>query len=120
MLKNVNLLMCGVLCLSGSALADMPDEQVVEVEHLLAYVENSDCTFIRNGDQHAAADSLAHILKKYDYYRNDIDSTEDFIAYSATKSILSGKYYKVECDGEKMVNTSDWLLSELGRFRQSR
>ncbi len=120
MLKNMSLLLCGLLYLGGSAIADVPDDQVVEVDHLLAYVESSGCTFIRNGDQHTAADSVSHILKKYDYYRDDIKSTEDFIRYSATKSILSGKYYTVSCAGEATINTSDWLLSELERFRASR
>ena len=75
MLKNVSLLFCGLLCLCGSVIADVPGNQVVEVEHLLAYVESSGCTFIRNGDQHAAADSVSHIQKKYDYYRDDIENT---------------------------------------------
>jgi len=117
MLKNLSLLLCGLLCLSGSVIADVPDEQVVEVEHLLAYVENSRCTFIRNGDQHAAADSVSHIMKKYDYYRDDIKTTEDFISYSATKSILSGKYYTVTCPGGETQRTQDWLLAELKRYR---
>jgi hypothetical protein len=101
-----------------SAHADVPDDQVVEVVHLLAYVESSGCTFIRNGDQHAAADSVSHIQKKYDYYRDDIENTEDFIRYSATKSVLSGKYYTVRCPGQKAMRTQDWLMAELKHYRE--
>ena len=99
-------------------MADVPADQVAEVEHLLAYVENSGCTFIRNGDQHDAADSLSHILKKYDYYRDDIKTTEDFISYSATKSILSGKYYTVSCRGQVAMRTQEWLTAELKHYRE--
>lgn len=120
MLKNVIWLLCGLLCQAGLAIADVPAEQVAEVEHLLAYVENSGCTFIRNGDQHAAADSVSHILKKYDYYRDDIKTTEDFIRYSATKSVLSGKYYTVTCPGREMMRTQDWLMAELMQYREER
>ena len=118
MFNNVRLLFFGLLYLSGSAIADVPDNQVVEVEHLLTYVENSGCTFIRNGDQHAAADSVTHIMKKYDYYRDDIKTTEDFISYSATKSVLSGKYYKVRCPGQETMRTQDWLMTELKHYRE--
>ena len=118
MLKNPGLLLCGLFCLSGSAMADVSADQVAEVEHLLAYVENSGCTFIRNGDQHDAADSLSHILKKYDYYRDDIKTTEDFISYSATKSILSGKYYTVSCPEQEVMRTQDWLTAELEHYRE--
>jgi len=117
MLKNLCLLLCGLLCHNGFAIADVPDDQVSEVEHLLAYVENSGCIFIRNGDQHSAADSVSHIMKKYDYYRDDIKTTEDFISYSATKSVLSGKYYTVNCPGSETQRTQDWLLAELERYR---
>jgi len=119
MLKNVNLLFCGLL-FCGLAIADVPAEQVVEVEHLLAFVESSGCTFIRNGDQHAATDSVSHIQKKYDYYRDDIENTEDFIRYSATKSVLSGKYYTVRCPGQEIMRAQDWLMAELEHYRESR
>ena len=118
MLRNVSLLLYGLLYLGGSAIADVPDDQVVEVEHLLAHVESSGCTFIRNGDQHAAADSVSHILKKYDYYRDDIENTEDFIRYSATKSVLSGMYYTVSCPGQATMRTQDWLMLELRYYRK--
>ena len=117
MLRNVSLLLYGLLYLGGSAIADVPDDQVVEVEHLLAHVESSGCTFIRNGDQHAAADSVSHIMKKYDYYRDDIKNTEDFISYSATRSVLSGKYYTVSCPGQETMRTQDWLMAELKHYR---
>ncbi len=99
------------------ALADVPTEQVKEVEHLLAYVKNSGCIINRNGSDHPAEKGVSHIESKYDYFRDDIKSTEDFIEYSATKSTMSGDYYTVTCPGENTIRTQDWLLAELKSFR---
>jgi hypothetical protein len=107
-----------ILGLLSTARADVPDSQRHEVEHLLGFVAHSGCTLIRNGSRHDAAEAVDHILKKYDYFRDDIHSTEDFIAYSATKSTLSGRQYRVECPGRASLSSSEWLLQELARYRR--
>jgi len=99
------------------ALADVPPEQVREVSHLLDFVRNSQCIINRNGTDYPAEKGVAHIEKKYDYFRDDINSTEDFIEYSATKSTMSGDYYTVTCPGKQTIKTQDWLLEELQQFR---
>jgi hypothetical protein len=90
---------------------------VKEVTHLLAFVENSACIINRNGSDYPAEKGVSHIEMKYDYFRDDIQSAEEFIEYSATKSTISGKYYMVTCPGKPPVKTEDWLLAELNRFR---
>ena len=105
------------LFIINTANADVPSDQVKEVNHLLAFVKNSGCIINRNGIDHPADKGVSHIESKYDYFRDDIKSTEDFIEYSATKSTMSGDYYMVTCPGEKTITTQDWLLTELQRFR---
>ena len=61
-----------------------------------------------------------HIEKKYDYFRDDITSTEEFIEYSATKSTMSGDFYMVSCPGKEAIRTQDWLMDELKRFRREK
>ena len=90
-----------------------------EIEHLLQYIDTSDCSFIRNGKSHDSTDAGAHIRKKYDYVKGRIKTTEDFIRYAATKSSMSGRPYQVICNNEKMA-TAEWLTRELARFRSSR
>ena len=102
---------------SDVASADVPADRLVEVNHLLAYVKHSGCIINRNGSDHAAEKGVSHIESKYDYFRDDIKSTEDFIQYSATKSTMSGDYYTVTCPGENTIRTQDWLLTELKSFR---
>jgi len=108
-----------LLCLfiNNIAFADVPANQVKEVNYLLAFVKDSGCIINRNGSDYPAEKGVSHIKKKYDYFRNDIKSAEDFIEYSATKSTMSGKYYTVICPGNEAMKTRDWLLAELKKIR---
>ena len=89
----------------------------VEIEHLINYVASTKCEYERNGDMYNGEQAVKHINRKYHYFADDIKTAEDFIKYSATKSELSGKYYKLHCPGEEMLNSEDWLLNELKRYR---
>ena len=97
--------------------ADVPEAERSEVRHLLEYLRNSDCEMERNGTRHSGADAYAHVNRKYEYFREKITSTEMFIEYAATKSTMSGEYYRVYCPDDPPVRTRDWLLEELRRFR---
>jgi len=88
-----------------------------EIAHLLAYIGQSDCIFIRNGKEHDSAEGLEHIRMKYDHVKKRVDSAEDFIAYAASKSSLTGKIYRVRCGVEETA-TGEWLRAELERLRQ--
>ena len=112
-----HLLTTLLLTFSVNAIADVPPEQKPEVEHLLAFVQQSDCVMIRNGDEHEGEKAASHIKKKYDYFADDISTTESFIEYSATKSTMSGKYYTVRCPDGTEMRSQDWLLEELKIFR---
>ena len=112
------LIVC-VFFLVGTVNADVPPNQVNEVNHLLEFVKNSACTINRNGTAHLAKKSAGHIENKYVYFRDDIKSTEDFIELSAAKSTMSGDYYMVMCPGKKTIKTQDWLLTELQKYRSN-
>ncbi len=114
MLRHL-FLACLLLC--NIANADVPAVQVKEVNHLLAFVRNSGCIINRNGTDHPADKGISHIENKYDYFRDDISSTEEFIEMSATKSTMSGDFYMVICPGKKTIKTKDWLFEELNKYR---
>ena len=86
-----------------------------EIASLLLFIEQSECTFIRNGKHYDALKAREHIEKKYTYYKERITTAEDFILYSATKSSITGEPYMVICNGVNMV-TSDWLNTELAEL----
>jgi len=88
-----------------------------EIGHLLNYVKTTDCSYERNGKRHSGIEAYKHIKRKSDYYEDEIESAEDFIQYSATKSKMSGKYYLIHCPSQPVVKSRDWLLIELAKFR---
>lgn len=101
----------------GPVNADVPTAQKAEVEHLLNFVEQSACLINRNGKVHGGVAAAAHIKKKYAYFKDEIETSEQFIELSASKSTLSGKYYTVQCGEGEQVRTREWLLDELARYR---
>lgn len=87
-----------------------------EIASLLLFVEQSECTFIRNGKHYDALGAKEHIEKKYTYFKDRITTAEDFILFAATKSAITGEPYRVICNGVNMA-TSDWLKEELAELR---
>lgn len=108
-----------LLLSSGVAKAGVEPSVQQEIDYLLRYVENTDCTYDRNGSLHTGQEAVEHIRNKYDYFRDDIETAEDFIRLSASKSTFSGRYYKVICPGVEAVKSQDWLLKALKDFRAS-
>ena len=110
---------CAVILLvaPSSVFADVPVSQRAEVEHLFEYVRTSKCQIERNGQLYAAAAAQEHMQKKYEHFRDEIDSTEKFIDLVASRSELSKKPYLVRCGSKMAMPTRGWLLAELARFR---
>ena len=105
-----------VLCVDVRAVVSDTDSH--EVQHLLEYLRTSGCAMERNGEKYDSEDAYSHVKKKYDYFRSRIQSSEDFIEYSASKSTMSSKYYLVHCDAQPAMRTRDWLLEELHDYRE--
>jgi hypothetical protein len=108
-----------LLAQSTTCRADVPQEQVPEVAHLLSFVSASDCRLIRNGRESSNAAAVKHIQRKYRYFRDAITDTESFIELAASRSTSSGEDYRVACPGKSAENSGDWLMRELKRFRSA-
>ena len=93
---------------------DFQAAQTLEIQHLLKFVSESGCTFIRNGSKHTPKEAAEHIKNKYEYYK---DSAEKFIELSATQSTLTKKKYMIKCPGEEVMENQKWLLKELNSLR---
>ena len=87
------------------------------IDYLLEFVAESNCTFIRNDEEHDSKYAAEHIKKKYDYFKDKIDTPEEFIELCATKSLMSGRPYMVRCKGDRKISTADWLKAELDDYR---
>jgi hypothetical protein len=87
------------------------------VDYLLDYVGKSNATFIRNGVSHTPAEALAHIKAKYEHFKPQIKTPEDFIRLSASKSLLTGQPYLVHPPGGKEMHLDVWLTEALRKYR---
>ena len=87
------------------------------IHYLLTYIKNSDCIFIRNGKEHTAKEAVVHILKKYDHFKDEIKTPEDFIRLTASKSLMSGKPYWIKTTDGKKIKSENWLLKALELYR---
>lgn len=123
-LKPVGLFFLLLVSLIGfyakDSLADVPPHQVKEVNHLIEYVQNTSCLLERNNKKYKGKDVVVHIIRKYNYFRDKIKSTEDFIEYSTSKSEISGKRYVAYCEGSEPVDGFTWLMSELKSYRENK
>jgi hypothetical protein len=88
-----------------------------EINHLLTFIRTSGCHFIRNDQSHDGHKAESHIKRKYGHFKERIKTAEDFIAYAATRSTVSGRLYRVRCKGQEWP-THEWLQKELSTFRK--
>ena len=113
-MKILKFIALAVLLQSGVLFADTSQE----IGHLLGFVESSPCQFDRNGTIHTGPEARDHMTMKYEHYRAKVKTAEDFIKYSATKSMMSGKKYRIHCPASETVDAGDWLLAELRDYRK--
>ena len=88
------------------------------IQYLLDFVNSSECRFYRNNKEHTAGEAAAHMQKKYNHFKKDIKTGEDFIRRTATKSLISGKLYYVKLKDGKTITSEAWLLEALKDYRQ--
>ena len=89
-----------------------------EVVYLLSWVAQSDCTFVRNGDDHPADEAADHLEMKYNRVRRWIDDADEFIDRIASGSSISGRTYLVRCPGVAEQASRDWLTGALRQHRE--
>jgi hypothetical protein len=89
-----------------------------EIAYLLDTVRHSSCTFIRNGKDYDGAAAADHITAKYEHFKSEIRTTEDFIDRAATKSEMTGEPYRLRCDGQPTATAADWLRAMLAAHRK--
>ena len=87
-----------------------------EIAYLIDFIRHSSCTFIRNGSEYSGGEAADHIQAKYDHFKDEIKTVEDFITQAASKSIMSGKPYEVRCEGKTMP-AADWIRAEDASYR---
>ncbi len=121
MLRNT-LFGISCLALAATASADEPDDTTrAEINQLIAYLQQSDCRFYRNGKWHDSAAAVKHLNKKYRYLlkKGYISTTETFISRAASKSSISKKDYRVQCGESDPVTSESWFSDQLAEIRNN-
>ena len=91
-----------------------PAESLDEsIKYLFDYIANSHAVFIRNGQTYSPQQAVEHIKAKYEHFKSEIKTPEDFIRLSASKSLLSGQPYRVRTAEGKEMRLDAWLMAAL-------
>ncbi|HUS36225.1 MAG TPA: DUF5329 family protein [Verrucomicrobiae bacterium] len=112
------ILLSLVFVLQLTTFAAPADVAQTEIDHLLSTVQNSKARFMRNGDEHSGKDAAGHMKKKYNHFKKEIKTAEDFIEKCAAKSELSRKAYKIKEPDGTVVDSKEWFLARLADYRK--
>src|SRR5947208_14986484 len=89
------------------------------IAFLLHRIETADATFVRNGQTHTPQEAVAHVRAKYQHFKGQIKTPEDFIRLAATKSLLTGQPYLVRPLDGKDMPLNAWLSNALREHREN-
>lgn len=95
-----------------------PNHLSETIQYLLDFVKTSDCIFIRNNKAHTAVEAASHMKRKYEHFKGKIQTPEDFIRLTATKSLMTGRLYYVKLKDGQKISSEAWLLKALEDYRQ--
>jgi hypothetical protein len=93
------------------------DDLDATVQYLITYVKESDVIFERNTSRYNGGEAAQHINKKYQHFKDDIDTPEKFIELCATGSLVTGKPYLIITPQGEQLASSEWLNTELAVYR---
>src|SRR5437879_5390558 len=117
MIPSLRLLLALVFVFSFRTHTFAAESMEQTVDYLIDYVGKSNATFIRNGISHTPAEVVAQIKAKYEHFKSEIKTPEDFIRLSASKSLLTGKPYLVRTPDGKEMHLDAWLTDALKQHR---
>lgn len=111
------MLLLGASALLAHATPSATEEQLID--SLIQRVgKMSSMIFLRNGSEYRAADAAKHMQAKYDYFKKELVTAEDFIQRCASRSEMTGQAYKVKLQDGAVHDASEFLNGELRALRQ--
>ena len=87
------------------------------VGYLTEQVARSELTFVRNGKPYPGAEAAQHMRRKYDHFRDEIQTAEDFIDRAGTRSLVTGEPYMIITKAGERMPTAAWLRALLRQCR---
>jgi hypothetical protein len=87
------------------------------IGYLLNYIATSKAVFIRNDVAYTPDQAMKHSKAKYEHFKTEIKTPEDFIRLCASKSIVTNQWYHVKAPGQPEMLLNDWLRAALKAHR---
>ena len=104
------------ISLATPALGQQDVEQQ-KIAYLVASIADlKDATFIRNGESYDAAHAAEHLRLKLRYAGDHVKTAEDFIAYCATRSSMSGAKYQIRFHDGRTIDSATFLHGKLEEY----
>ena len=103
------------------ALAAAPVRPAVEqakIDFLLAEIESSRETFIRNGREYTGKKAASHLARKLRFAGKRVQTARDFVVGIGSRSLDSGKPYLVRASDGKERPLAEWLFERLDRYHR--
>ncbi|EJL76984.1 hypothetical protein PMI12_01954 [Variovorax sp. CF313] len=111
-------LLLGASALLAHATPSATEEKLIDT--LIQRVSKmSAMVFMRNGSEYNAADAAKHMQAKYDHFKKELVTAEDFIERCASRSEMTGQAYKVKLTDGMVRDANEFLNSELRALRQA-
>lgn len=113
------LLLACLASMPGTGRAATQGDTGQTVAYLIRYVADSGLVFVRNASKYPASEAAEHMERKYQHFRDEIRTPEDFIRLCATRSLMTGKPYKVITAQGNELATAEWLREALQTYRST-
>lgn len=96
-----------------------PLTEAQKIDRLITYIGNlQGAVFIRNGDEHTAAEAAQHMQMKREKAGDRVKTVDDFIRLCASRSYLSGKAYQIRLADGRTLTSEQVLREELARLEK--
>lgn len=124
-MNDAKYILCFLYLLSiflfiGEIAHAMDDMERAKIEYLISSVNDlKDARFIRNGSEYDTAAAANHLRRKLKAAGDKISTAEQFIAYCASKSSLSGEPYTIKMADGVVVQSGTYFRNKLNTFREN-
>ncbi len=105
------------LWVNASASEERETQARQEITQLIELVATSSCIFIRNDREYQSGPAADHLRLKWRRGKKYAATAEKFIDNLASKSSWTGKRYQMQCPGEDIQYTGNWLHERLHDIR---
>ena len=116
-MKTILVTLFVILALLPGVVKAQDNIEKKKIEFLLFSVENmKGATFIRNGTEHDAKAAAEHLRMKLQKAGGKVQTADDFIKLSASKSIISGQPYLIRLSNGKTIRSEQYFREKLKEF----